>query len=86
MVWMVGAGSLLLIVAVIIGLADLVRSRHSMSTAQVVVWAVAIIVVPVIGLIAYLFWRIARSEAMRDSMEFQDEHSGKGEPYPPIGR
>ena len=40
----------------------------------------------VIGLISYLFWRIARSDDMQDSIDFQDEYSGKSEPYPPIGR
>lgn len=86
MVWVTGAGSLILLVLLALGLIDLIRNRHKMETWQVVVWAVVLVVVPVIGLISYLFWRIARSDHMQDSIDFQDEYSGKSEPYPPIGR
>lgn len=86
MIWMAGAGSVLLLVLMALGLVDLVRNRHKMKTWEVVVWAVAIVLLPVIGLVSYLFWRIARSDAMQDSIDFQNEYSGKSKPYPPIGR
>lgn len=86
MIWMAGAGSVLLLVLMALGLVDLVRNRHKMKTWEVVVWAVAIVLLPVIGLVSYLFWRIARSDAMQDSIDFQNEYSGKSKPYPRIGR
>lgn len=86
MIWAVGAGSVVLLVFVAIGLFDLVRNRHRMETYQVVIWAIAIVLVPLIGLVAYLFWRLSRSESMQDSIDFQNEFSDKGESYPPIGR
>ena len=86
MVWMAGAGSLLLLVLMAIGLVELARNRDKMETPQVVIWAIVIILLPVIGLVSYLLWRIARSDALVESMDFQDEHSGKGQSYPPIGR
>ena len=57
-----------------------------METYQVVIWAIVIVLVPVIGLVSYLLWRLARSDSMQESMEFQKDYSGKSEPYPPIGR
>ncbi len=86
MIWMAGAGSLLLLVLMVIGLVDLARNRHKMETSQVVIWAIVIVLLPAVGLISYLLWRVARSDAIVDSMEFQDKHSGKGTAYPPIGR
>jgi len=86
MVWIAGTGSLLLLVLVAIGLFDLVRNRHRMETHQVVIWAIVIVLVPVIGLVSYLLWRLARSDSMQESMDFQREHSDKTQPYPPIGR
>lgn len=86
MIWMAGAGSLLLLVLMAIGLVDVARSRDTMETPQLVIWAIVIILLPVIGLVSYLLWRIARSDAMVESMDFQDEHSSKGQSYPPVGR
>lgn len=86
MIWIAGAGSLLLLVLMVIGLVDLARNRHKMETTQVTVWAIVIILLPAVGLVSYLLWRVARSDAIVDSMEFQDKHSGKGKAYPPIGR
>ena len=86
MIWMAGAGSLLVLVLVVIGLVDLARNRHEMETSQVVIWAIVVVLLPVVGLVGYLLWRLARSDAMQESMDFQDEHSGKGNAYPPIGR
>lgn len=69
MVWIAGgAVSLILVILVIIGLVDLFRSRATMEPWQVVVWALLIVFVPFVGLITYLFWRIFRSEAMRDAL------------------
>jgi hypothetical protein len=85
-IWIAGAGSLLVLVLVVIGLVDLARNRHEMETSQVVIWAIVVVLLPVVGLVGYLLWRLARSGAMRESMDFQDEHSGKGKAYPPIGR
>ncbi|MCL1692160.1 MAG: PLD nuclease N-terminal domain-containing protein [Actinomycetia bacterium] len=86
MIWLAGAGSLLLLVLVVVGLVDLGRNRDKIETPQVVIWAIVIVLVPVIGLVSYLLWRIARSDAMVESMDFQDEHSSKGQSYPPVGR
>ena len=86
MIWAVGAGSVVLLAFVAIGLIELVRNRHRMETYQVVIWAVVIVLVPLFGLVAYLLWRISRSESMQDSIDFQKEFSDKGESYPPIGR
>lgn len=63
----VGA-SIIIVILVAIGLVDLVRHRHTMEGWQVVLWAIVIVLIPLIGLIAYLFWRIARSEAMQDAL------------------
>jgi len=60
--------SLFVVVLAIVGLVDLVRQRHTMAGWQLVLWALLIVLVPIVGLIAYLFWRISRSEAMRDAM------------------
>ena len=78
MVWVAGAGSFVLFVLAVVGLVDLIRTRHTMETWQVVVWAVLIVLAPVIGLVAYLFWRIFRSEAMQDAVDFQEEQPGMG--------
>ena len=78
MVWVAGGSvSLILVILVIMGLVDLARNRDTMSTGQVVLWAALIILIPFVGLIAYLFWRIARSEAMADalSVERDPKHS-----------
>jgi heme/copper-type cytochrome/quinol oxidase subunit 2 len=72
MVWAIGAGSLVLLVLIALGLIDLIRNRHRMETWQVVVWAVVLVVVPVVGLISYVLWRIARSDDMQDSIDFQN--------------
>lgn len=78
MIWAAGAGSLVLLLLVVAGLFDLIRNRHKMETSQVVLWAVLIVLIPVIGLVAYLFWRIFRSEAMQDAIDFQEEQPGMG--------
>jgi len=75
MIWVAGAGSLVLFVLAVIGLVDLIRNRHTMETWQFVVWAALIVLVPVIGLVSYLFWRIFRSEAMQDAIDFRGEQS-----------
>jgi hypothetical protein len=70
---------LVLVVLVVVGLVDLIRARHTMETWQVVVWAAMIVVVPVIGLVAYLFWRLFRSQAMQEEMDFEEEQPGMGQ-------
>lgn len=86
MIWFAGAGSVLLLVLVAIGLVDLIRNRHKMETHQVVLWAIVIVLMPVIGPVSYLAWRLARSDSMQESIDFQSEHSDKSKSYPPIGR
>ncbi|MEA2022994.1 MAG: PLD nuclease N-terminal domain-containing protein [Actinomycetota bacterium] len=83
---MAGAGSLLLLVLMVIGLVDLARNRHRMETPQLVIWAIVIIFLPIIGLVAYLLWRIARSDAMVESMDFHDEYASKSGSREIIGR
>lgn len=65
MIWITGAGSLLLVVLLVIGLWDLTRNRHAMATRTVVIWALVLIVLPVLGLVWYLFWRISRAEMLQ---------------------
>ena len=83
MVWIAGSVSLVVVVFEIIALIDLVKYRHSMETWQLVVWAIFILFVPLIGLFSYLLWRIARSDAMTESMEFQDKYSKGNRQLPP---
>lgn len=84
MIWAAGAGSVVLLILAIIGLVDLIRHRDTMEPWQVIVWGALIVLVPLIGLIAYLFWRIFRSEAMQDAMTFSEEQMpGPGDPPPP---
>ena len=83
MIWIAGTASLIIIVFEIIALIDLVKYRHSMETWQLVAWAVFIVVVPLIGLFSYLLWRISRSDAMTDSIEFQDKYSKGNRQLPP---
>ena len=78
MIWLAGAGSLLLLVLVIFALVDLVRIRHTVKPWQVVIWALVIVLIPVGGLVAYVLWRIVRSTAMQDAIEFGDEHGEGG--------
>ena len=68
MIPVVIGGSVFVAILAIIGLVDLFRHRETMLTWQVVLWAVLIVLLPIVGLIAYLFWRISRSEAMQDAM------------------
>jgi len=84
-IWIAGAGSLLLLLFLIAGLFDLYRNRHTMETWQVVVWALVLILVPVAGLIVYLFWRISRSEMLQDTRDYEGEGSGRRGPTPPVG-
>jgi heme/copper-type cytochrome/quinol oxidase subunit 2 len=53
---------------------DLIRNRDTMDTAKFVVWLIVLVVLPVVGLVVYLLWRLARSDAMLDAMEYQGEH------------
>lgn len=85
MIWIAGAGSLLLLIFVIAGLVDLFRHRSTMKTWQTAVWAFALILIPVAGLILYLFWRLARSETMQDARSYQTERFGDTGPTPPVG-
>ena len=73
MVWALGAGSLLLFILMVVGLVDLIRARHTMETWQVVVWAATIVLLPVVGLVVFLFWRLSRSEAMEDAIDFHEQ-------------
>ena len=83
MVWIAGSVSLIVVVFEVIVLVDLVRHRHTMKTWQVIAWAAFILIVPLIGLFSYLLWRIARSDAMTGSIEFQDMYSKGNRQLPP---
>ena len=78
MIWAAGGGSIVLLVLAVVGLVDLTRNRDKMETWQVVVWAVLIVLVPVIGLVSYLFWRIFRSEAMHGAFAVNEERDNEG--------
>jgi hypothetical protein len=82
-VWIAGSASLILVVFEIIALVDLVRRRHTMETWQIVVWVVAIVLIPLVGLFTYLLWRISRSDALVDSMDFQDKYAKGNTELPP---
>ncbi len=84
MVWAVGGVSVLLVVFILIGLYDLIRNRHTMEPSQVVIWAALIVLVPAVGLIAYLFWRLFRTQAMLDSADYFDKNRNDGGKLPPI--
>jgi hypothetical protein len=77
MIWFAG-GSFFWLILSIIGLVDVFRNRHRMETWQVIVWAILIVLVPIVGLIAYLFWRISRSDALTDAMDYGDRYGGEG--------
>lgn len=83
MVWIAGAGSLLLLVVTILGLVDVFRHRDRMKTSEVVGWVIFIVVVPIVGLVSFLLWRISRSETMQESIAFQDEHPIESNARPP---
>ena len=77
--WLGAGASLIVLIMWIVGLVDLWRNRHTMETWQVVLWAALIILIPAIGLIAYLFWRISRSEAMQDALSVPRDQTSPGE-------
>lgn len=64
-IWIAGAGSLLLLVLLILGLWGLTRNRYTMGTRTGVIWALVLILLPVLGLVWYLFWRISRAEMLQ---------------------
>jgi uncharacterized membrane protein YbhN (UPF0104 family) len=82
-VWIAGSVSLVVVVLEIITLVNLVRYRRHLETWQVVLWAVFIVVVPLIGMTSYLLWRISRSDALVESMEYEDEFSKGDKKLPP---
>jgi hypothetical protein len=82
-VWIAGSVSLVVVVLEIITLVDLVRYRHHVETWQVVLWAVFILGVPLIGMTSYLMWRISRSDALVESMEFDEKYSKGDKKLPP---
>jgi hypothetical protein len=83
-VWIAGAGSLLLLVVAVAGLVDVFRYRDRMKTSQTVAWSIFIVIVPFVGVISYFLWRVSRSETMQESMAFQDEHPIESDGRPPI--
>lgn len=84
MFWIAGAGSLLLIVVTVAGLVDVFRYRDRMTTSQVVAWSIFIVILPIVGVVSYVFWRVSRSETMQESMAFQDAHPIESDKRPPI--
>ena len=78
MIWAAGGGSVVLLILAVVGLVDLIRNRDKMETWQVVGWAVLIVLVPIIGLVSYLFWRIFRSEAMQGAFAVNGERDNEG--------
>jgi len=78
-----GSVSLVVVVLEIITLVNLVRYRRHIETWQVVVWAVFIVLVPLIGMTSYLMWRVSRSDALVDSIEYEEEFSKGNKKLPP---
>lgn len=83
MVWIAGSVSLVVVVLEIITLVNLARYRHHLETWQVVLWAVFIVVVPFIGMTSYLMWRVSRSDALVDSIEYDEKYSKGNKELPP---
>ena len=84
MVWLIGAGGLIIVALIAVGLVDLIKMRDSISTSQFVLWAVLIVLLPAAGLIGYLFWRISRAEAVQDAMSYHDGNIEGGQSEPPV--
>ena len=84
MIWVAGAGSLILVVVTAAGLVDVFRYWDHISTSQLVAWMIFILVVPIVGLLSYVLWRISRSDTMEESIDFQGEHPIEDERRPPI--
>jgi uncharacterized membrane protein YbhN (UPF0104 family) len=78
-----GSVSLVVVVLEIITLVNLVRFRRHLETWQVVLWAVFIVLVPLIGMTSYLMWRVSRSDALVDSIEYEEEFSKGNKKLPP---
>lgn len=83
MVLIAGSVSLVVVVLEIITLVNLVRYRRHLETWQVVLWAVFIVLVPLIGMTSYLMWRVSRSDALVDSIEYEEEFSKGNKKLPP---
>lgn len=83
MIWAAGGASVVLLILAVAGLVNLIRNRDKMETWQVVGWAVLIVLVPVIGLVSYLFWRIFRSEAIQGTWAVSEGRDNEGG-LPPI--
>jgi hypothetical protein len=77
-IWAAGGGSVVLLILAIVGLVNLIRNRDKMETWQVVGWAALIVLVPILGLVSYLFWRIFRSESMQGAFAVNNERPNEG--------
>ena len=84
MVWIAGAGTLLLVIITVAALVSVFGYRDHMKTSQLVTWTIFILVVPVVGVLSYVLWRISRSGSMEESMEFQHEYPIESDKRPPI--
>lgn len=80
MVWLIGGVSLIGVVLIVAGLVSLLRIRHTMSSAQFLLWAALIVLIPFAGLIAYLLWRIARSASIQEAARYVDEQPDRTDP------
>ena len=78
-----GAG-VLVVIAWIIGLIDIFRYRHRLGTGMLVVWLLVIFVIPVIGVISWLLYRISKSEAMIEALEAGNTRPEDTPPLPPM--
>ena len=80
MVWLVGGVSLLGVVLIVAGLISLARIRHTMGSAQFVLWVALIVLLPFAGLFAYLLWRIARSASIQEAALYVNEQPDRTDP------
>lgn len=78
-----GAGALI-VIAWIIGLVDIFRNRKMLGTGMLVVWVLVIVVIPVIGVISWLLYRISKSEAMIEAMDMGNARPDDTPPLPPM--
>jgi hypothetical protein len=60
---------------VVLGLVHLIRHNVLMPSGQKVKWALLIVLLPVIGLIGYVFWQLEHSEAMESAMSGRRDES-----------
>lgn len=86
----VAAGSVMVVIVGLIGLWDVWRTRSKLTTWHLSVWILAIVLLPVFGVVAWLLYRISKAQAIIDgfdtaagTLEPPDDHRTRA--IPPSG-